>query len=284
MDEVKVLGKDEHLALLPILVAEEVSNQVESPETDKTSVRDEHTNVAILTTSTIQKYPTTLHKRSVESTMDINDSINRRKETEEDHTEHKDEHLPLEPTLVAGHEESSQIEFHDARNKTIDIEEAQIDLDESNTTPSCIDRMCCFSKCACLLSCFLVISHFMETHSTLGEIAFKIFGLVMYSIDVVTDFVSGASFISGPKIDYEKFGNTSFTNYTEGICNELVDYSHPIWGALNIAVAWLPGVTLAPPLIFHWNKTGNEFKINWAQKVLILMSLVAFWPFIGLLL
>ena len=199
----------------------------------------------------------------------------------------KDEHLPLEPTIAKEKEESPDIQSVDTANKKQDGEEVQIDMDESNATSSCFDRLCCFSKCACFLSCFLAISHFMKAHSTLGELAFQISGLIMYIFDVGSDFASGDSLISGPEIDFEKFGNYSFTNYTEIVCANLIDYSHPMWGWLNIALAWLPGVTLVPALINEWRfdmRDSCKYKIHWAQKCLILSIVVIFWPIIGFLL
>ena len=80
---------------------------------------------------------------------------------------------------------------------------------------------------------------------------YRIVGWCLYSTDVVTDIYSGANFIAGESIDYSKFGNSNFTNYTRNVCNDFDSYSHPIWGTLGISLAWAPGIALLPPLMMH---------------------------------
>ena len=127
MEEVNVLVKDEHLPLVSTPVSKDVPSQVESPDTDKISDRDER--VAISTTDTSQKHPSTLPKPSVqESTIYKTDSIKKAKLTDKDDAENKNEHLPLVPIVIAENEESPKIEVDGCRDKNIDGEDVQIDV------------------------------------------------------------------------------------------------------------------------------------------------------------
>ena len=133
---------------------------------------------------------------------------------------------------------------------------------------------------------------------------YRIVGWCLYSTDVVTDIYSGANFIAGESIDYDKFGHSNFTNYTRKVCNDFDSYSHQIWGTLGICLAWAPGIALLPPLMMHMRgqiirkfadlrtlqgqrKTSRSLTPNsqdsWTKTVFITIVIIIFWPLSGII-
>ena len=172
-----------------------------------------------------------------------------------------------------------------SRKKQLPHEETQItmqDHEDQNIKNSrfCLTRICCVSNCACVLGIFALIAQLIDTHSAWGSLVFRIFGIFLYIIDVTTDIISGASFISGANIDYSMFGKENFSNYTNDVCQDYSNYSHGILGSLNILYVWVPVFTLLPVLTTCWKWDGYSC---W-KYIPVLIVLVIFWPIVGIFL
>ena len=142
--------------------------------------------------------------------------------------------------------------FHD--KKTL-YKGAQKDDDNNSSNALTVKLFRCFSSCACLSGCFYFIGRCMEYYGFVGGFLLKVSSIVLHAIDVVTDIVSGVDLASGTKIDHTQFGKENYDNYTKDICNDLIVYSHPVWGLVNIGIAWIPVVTFIPRLICHWKSS-----------------------------
>ena len=124
------------------------------------------------------------------------------------------------------------------------------------------------------------------------EVAIRGIGWCLYFADVVTDIYSGAVFITGDTMDYTKFENENYTNYTRNVCDNFDSYSHPIWGTVVISLAWVPAIVLLPPLLMHWSEqasgkiwkrddqTSNE---SWGKTIVITLLLLVIWPLSGII-
>ena len=120
---------------------------------------------------------------------------------------------------------------------------------------------------------------------------FRIFGCFQYCMDVVTDVVTGATFIRGKPIDHSLFGKENFSNYTEDVCNRFESFSHPIWGSLVIALTWTPALALLPPLFVRWwnfycgkwnSPKTDAAAYSWTKTIFISLTFILLWPFSGI--
>ena len=142
----------------------------------------------------------------------------------------------------------------------------------------------CWLLCAYALGCFYIVSQFSASYEFIGNLLFRVLGVILYVVDVVTDIVSGVDLISGTEINRTVFAKNDNENYTKDVCNHLLDHSHPIWGSLNIGFAWFPVLMAIPNLIFHWHVYHKRSPINWSMQLFTLIIMVVFWPLIGLFL
>ena len=118
-------------------------------------------------------------------------------------------------------------------------------------------------------------------------LGFQIVGCGLYSTDVITDILTGVSYISGKTIEWTALDND---NFNKSFCDKFDTYSHEIWGSLCIALAWTPAIALIPPLISFWKQLysgalrgPNVSSDSWIKTTAISISLIIFWPVAGIL-
>ena len=116
-----------------------------------------------------------------------------------------------------------------------------------------------------------------------GKFGIKLFGVGVYMYDVVSDLFNGSSYISGEAVNVDSFHNHNNTEYRNDVCENLVKYSHPIWGILTVALAWLPSLCL---FFVLWSALHSKPTLK--RKHLLLGCLHIFvyllWPFCGIML
>lgn len=142
----------------------------------------------------------------------------------------------------------------------------------------------CFSKCACIFSCI----YFFNKFTDIGKALFQILSQVLYIIDVSTDIYCGTSLIAGTEVNQTMFGNKEYKIYTELVCTNFMNYSHPIWGSINIVFTWIPAFVFLPRLIYSWGHDSKYHKKNlpnahWIIKLFTILLCFVFWPITGLI-
>ena len=192
------------------------------------------------------------------------------------------------------------VDFNELQHAVSDIEKRDLEINTPIVTSDLVKnedlvskKFGCLRKCACILSCYLFISHFAD----IGKLLFQIFSQVLYIFDVVTDIYSGTILIAGDPINQTMFGNENYDNYTKNVCAHLTDYRHPVWGSINIAIAWIPSFVFLSFLITSkgangnlrkWNFFGRKWKqitiIEKMKRIAIIVVCFIFWPVIGLIL
>ena len=190
--------------------------------------------------------------------------------------------VPQTRPVHALHAKENSNIFQDAVSKTNDVESDEDNI--ATNEASGIKNFNWLSKCGCILSFLFCINSLINTYGYIGKFFFQMFGNILYVIDVTTDIASGINLISGIKINETMFGNRNYDNYTRNICKNLLNHSHPVWGSINIALAWLPGLTNLPTIIVHVQVYSKLPQLHWSKKVIASMIIVAFWPLIGLIL
>ena len=190
--------------------------------------------------------------------------------------------VPQTRPVHALHAKENSNIFQDAVSKTNDVESDEDNI--ATNEASGIKNFNWLSKCGCILSFLFCINSLINTYGYIGKFFFQMFGNILYVIDVSTDIASGINLISGIKINGTMFGNRNYENYTRNVCQKLLNHSHPVWGSINIALAWLPGLTNLPTIIVHVQVYSKLPQLHWSKKVIASMIIVAFWPLIGLIL
>ena len=140
----------------------------------------------------------------------------------------------------------------------------------------------CISNCACFFGCFHFISHCMNSYGFVGNFLFDLVSVILHIVDVATDIFSAVDLVSGTEINHTMYGKENYENYTIHVCNDLIDYSHPIWASINLLFVWIPVVTFIPRLISHWKSSSSEIHVS--KKVFALCAMIIFWPLIGIIL
>ena len=113
---------------------------------------------------------------------------------------------------------------------------------------------------------------------------------------MITDILTGFFYVSGTEIDSDKFGNRTFTNYTDRVCDNFDANSHPIWGSLVLGLTWAPGLSSLPSLLVMFirakeqktrveqqGKIGNANEFPNRKTVILVLLMIIFWPFTGLI-
>ena len=118
------------------------------------------------------------------------------------------------------------------------------------------------------------------------EIFFRIIGWLLYATDVITDAMTGFTYLDGPKIDTSRFGKENFSDYTMEICQDFENYSHPIWGSLAIGLTWAPALACIPGIfeaLKFFKKRDEELKVGyWSVTFLLVFLLILLWPVLGI--
>ena len=183
------------------------------------------------------------------------------------------------------------VDFNELQHAVSDIEKRDLEINTPIVSSDLVknedlvsQKFGCLQKCACILSCYLFISHFAD----IGKLLFQIFSQVLYIFDVVTDIYSGTILIAGDPINQTMFGNENYDNYTKNVCAHLTDYRHPVWGSINIAIAWIPSFVFLSFLITSTESIGRKWKqitiIEKMKRIAIIVVCFIFWPVIGLIL
>ena len=167
----------------------------------------------------------------------------------------------------------------DARITSRDISSSSM-----NTEQSFNSKLCCLSRCACILSCFYFISSFSDNLSSIAGFSFRIFGVVLYIFDVATDMVSGASLISGGEIKDQIFFSENLKNNTNKVCDNFLNHTNILWGSFNIAFAWFPALIPIANLIYHWKIVSKLPQMHWIKQFATILILFIFWPLFGFML
>ena len=140
----------------------------------------------------------------------------------------------------------------------------------------------CLSSCACILGCFHLIISCMNFYRFVGKFLYDLLIVMLHIVDAATDIVNSLDLVSGTEINYTMYGEENYENYTRDVCKDLIDYSHPIWGSINLIFVWIPVVTFIPRVISHWKGSSSEIQVS--KKVFIVCVMVIFWPLIGVIL
>ena len=167
----------------------------------------------------------------------------------------------------------------DARITSRDISSSSM-----NTEQSFNSKLCCLTRCACILSCFYFISSFTDNLSSIAGVSFRIFGVVLYIFDVATDMVSGASLISGGEIKDQIFFSENLKNNTNKVCDNFLNHTNILWGSFNIAFAWFPALIPIANLIYHWKIVSKLPQMHWIKQFATILILFIFWPLFGFML
>ena len=167
----------------------------------------------------------------------------------------------------------------DARITSRDISSSSM-----NTEQSFNSKLCCLSRCACILSCFYFISSFTDNLPSIAGFSFRIFGVVLYIFDVATDMVSGASLISGGEIKDQIFFSENLKNNTNKVCDNFLNHTNILWGSFNIAFAWFPALIPIANLIYHWKIVSKLPQMHWIKQFATILILFIFWPLFGFML
>ena len=171
-------------------------------------------------------------------------------------------------------------------NDKVDVRETSRDISSGSMKieHSFNSKLCNLSRCAFILSCFYFICHFSDNISSSGRFLFQIFGVVLYIFDVVTDMVSGANLISGAEMKDPSFYVKNLTNYTNKVCDNILDHSNVVWGSINIAFAWFPALIPIANIIYHWKIVSKLPQMNWIKQCATVLILFIFWPLFGFML
>ena len=177
-------------------------------------------------------------------------------------------------------------DFTDRRSKSEEDRDtiALASSDLSQNKGSSIKILGCLSKCVCIINCF----YFCNKFADIGKVLFQIFNQALYITDVATDIYSGTTLIDGTEINHTMFGNIQYANYTKLVCTNFLNYSHPIWGSINIAFAWIPAFVFLPRLIYSWGNDTKYDKQNlpnahWVTKLFTILTCCVFWPITGII-
>ena len=171
-------------------------------------------------------------------------------------------------------------------NDKVDNRKASRDISSSSmkTEQSLNSKLCCLSRCACIISCFYFISSFSDNLSSIAGFSFRIFGIVLYIFDVATDMVSGANLISGGEMNDQIFSVDNSKNNSNEVCDNLLNHSNLVWGSINIAFAWFPALIPIANLIYHWKIVSKLPQMHWVKQCATVLILLIFWPLFGLML
>ena len=126
------------------------------------------------------------------------------------------------------------------------------------------------------------------------ELFFRIFGWLLYAIDVITDVLTGFGYLNGAKIDQSRFGKENFTDYTIETCQDFENYSHPIWGSIALGLTWAPAIACIPVVleVLAQKKKNNRRLVNvrrkteegyWNLTFLLIFLLFLLWPVLGIM-
>ena len=104
----------------------------------------------------------------------------------------------------------------------------------------------------------------MDSYGSVGSFLLQISGVILYVVDVVTDIVSGVDLLSGTEINHTIFDKRDNENYTNEVCNHLLDHSHFLWGSINIGFAWFPVLMTVPNWMNQWlvSNVGSSIVLN----------------------
>jgi hypothetical protein len=105
----------------------------------------------------------------------------------------------------------------------------------------------------------------------IGFLAMRFFGLVLTIVDMFLDFING--------VDYIGIHKPSITNDSIN-CEELCNYSHPIWGSVGIGLIWLPALPIFINLISIAMQTyfeERDIRILLRKCFLAVLILIT-WP------
>ena len=178
---------------------------------------------------------------------------------------------------------NSEVEVQTPLNDNANVDEDKVKRGKTRI----FSILCCL--CACTTCSMLSTGEI--NYSEIGGHVFRMLGSFLYSTDVVTDLLTGISFIGGQTIDQTKLGGQNYS-YTKDVCAHFVDYSHPIWGFLVISISWAPGVILLPPLVSLWySRSQSEKKLtqfgahveSYWKTVSITILLICIWPLTGII-
>ena len=116
-----------------------------------------------------------------------------------------------------------------------------------------------------------------------GKFGIKLFGVGIYVYDVVSDLLNGSSYISGEEVNVDILNNPNHTEYRDEVCDNLVKYSHPVWGSLTVALTWLPSLCL---LFVLWSALHSKPTLKKKHFMLACLHVFVYllWPFCGILL
>ena len=116
-----------------------------------------------------------------------------------------------------------------------------------------------------------------------GNCGIKLFGVGLYVYDVVSDLLNGSSYICGEEVNIDLLKNPNNTEYRDEVCDNLVKYSHPVWGTLTVSLTWLPSLCL---LFVLWSALHSKptLKKNHFKLACLHVFVYLLWPFCGILL
>jgi len=110
----------------------------------------------------------------------------------------------------------------------------------------------------------------------IGFLLFRLFGLLLMTVDVFTDILNGLDYIGIFKLPLED---------NEMVCEQLQNYQHPVWGSVAIGLSWMPGI---PFFIYQiadtFRKHGSQYKIRQSlYNCLTATFTLLFWPLCSIL-
>ena len=179
------------------------------------------------------------------------------------------------------------------------LKDSRLSKDETNDTRK--DRthfqsLYSLIYCICACNICLQLSAFVSDPSNISGVFFNAIGCILYIFDVVTDTLTGLFYISGKNMDSYMFGNRNITNYTNPVCEEFDDYSHPVWGSLVLGLIWAPALSSLPSLLVMFarakeqksrveeqGKVGNMREFPDRKTLLLVLIMILFWPVSGLI-
>ena len=167
------------------------------------------------------------------------------------------------------------------------------------------EAFCSLIYCVTMCGLCTCIFNLITNNMTMVYATFRLSGCLLYVADIITDIISGLAFVKGERIDNMKFGNSNFTNYTDEVCDNFDDYSHPIWGYLVIAISWAPVLSFIPRMVsdsqfiirskkntkkYYGEKSRelipeiarmNRLYGTETKSALIALCIIPFWPMVG---